>query len=509
MYKVFIVDDEPIIVEGLKYLIDWEGNGLEVTGEANDGEKALLQIRESPCDLLITDIMMPNMTGLQLIEEVKAIHPHTKCVVLTGYQEFNYVKKGIELGIENYLLKPVDEEELNATIRNAVEKLNQQEQSVEESQILRDNVIWRWLNEEIEEAELKQRLKMYHIPFSKQQLYLSYLKLDSTEEHTLKKRIALKKQLEDSMDALFVMEPGGEIIVLWMNKEIDIVEREIETIVNLLKKEDWIRHFWITKSESPSMLDPISVHFKQVKQLAEFKVVLTDDTHVITEELARKFRVPSHTASLNGQELVQIILKYDEESLKKWIQSFLQQGCSLEEKQHVIVLRGLAIDTISIIKNSISIQVNYLETARIMQEILQSANMFELERILYQYCLKVMKGLQERNNHISPIIKSLVNYIKRNLHEDLSLKSLSHQFHINTVYLGQLFQKEMNVVFSDYVNELRILKAKDLLQTTHLRAGEIGEQVGYSDSTYFYKQFKKKIGLTPTEYRALSQGVNS
>lgn len=508
MYKVFIVDDEPIIVEGLKYLFDWEGNGLEVIGEANDGESALEQLRDNPCDLLITDIMMPNMTGLQLIEEVKVVHPHTKCVVLTGYQEFDYVKKGIELGIENYLLKPVDEEELGSTIRNAVEKLNRQEHALEENHILRDNVIWRWLNEEIEEDELKHRLEMYQIPFSKQAFYLSSLKIDSTEEHTIQKQTILKKKLEEATEALFVMEPGGEMIVLWMNKDFAVVEKDIDTLIKIMKQERWIRHFWITKSDATSFMDTISDHFKQIKHLADFRVVLPEDTHIITEEQAGKFRVSQDT-SLNGQELVQIILKSDAERVKRWLQTFFQQYGSLEDPQHVILLRGAVIDTISIVKNSISVQSNYVETAQIMQNILQSTSLIELERILMAYCENIIQSLHERNNHISPIIKSLVDYIKNNLHEELSLKSLSHQFHINTVYLGQLFQKEMNVVFSDYVNELRIHKAKELLQTTHLRAGEIGKQVGYSDSTYFYKQFKKKIGLTPTEFRALSQGINA
>lgn len=508
MYKVFIVDDEPIIVEGLKYLFDWEGNGLEVIGEANDGESALEQLRANPCDLLITDIMMPNMTGLQLIEEVKVIHPHTKCVVLTGYQEFDYVKKGIEIGIENYLLKPVDEEELGSTIRNAVEKLNQQEQALEENHILRDNVIWRWLNEEIEEDELKHRLELYQIPFSKQQFHLSYLKIDSTEEHSMQKQIALKKKLEEETEALFVMDPSGEIIILWMDKEFGVVEQDIEKLIKRMKQENWIRHFWITKSETTSIMDAISAHFKRTKQLAELRVVWPEGIHIITEEQARKYRLSQDT-SMNGQELVQILLKNDEEGMRSWLQSFFQQYGSFEDPKQVIQLRGAVIDTISIVRNTISVQANYVETARIMQNILLSTSLIELERILSDYCEKIIQSLHERNNHISPIIKSLVDYIKNNLHEELSLKSLSHQFHINTVYLGQLFQKEMNVVFSDYVNELRIHKAKELLQTTHLRAGEIGKQVGYSDSTYFYKQFKKKIGLTPTEFRALSHGINA
>lgn len=112
MYKVLLVDDEPLITIGLQALLDWEDDGFEIVSRAESGEEALTYLKEHPVDLLITDILMGEMSGLDLIEEAKKIQPKVKCIILTGYQEFKYIKHGLLLGIENYLVKPVDEEEL-------------------------------------------------------------------------------------------------------------------------------------------------------------------------------------------------------------------------------------------------------------------------------------------------------------------------------------------------------------------------------------------------------------
>ncbi|WP_235440518.1 response regulator [Paenibacillus sp. DMB20] len=118
MRKVFFVDDEPLIAQGLVTVMDWQKYDLHVSGSANDGIQALEKLKDEPVDLLITDIMMPRMNGLELIKKVKEMHPRTKFIVLSGYEEFEYVKVGITLGIQNYILKPINIEELEATIKH-------------------------------------------------------------------------------------------------------------------------------------------------------------------------------------------------------------------------------------------------------------------------------------------------------------------------------------------------------------------------------------------------------
>lgn len=156
MYNVFLVDDEPFIIEGMRALVPWEDYGLKVVGEASNGSEAIKKLETCHVDILLTDIMMPIMDGLELISTLKERHPNTKYIVLSGYEEFEYVKKGMKLGIENYLLKPVNEQELISTLENSIEKLEKSTNNEEAYTILRDNTIWRCLNQDIDAKEWRE-----------------------------------------------------------------------------------------------------------------------------------------------------------------------------------------------------------------------------------------------------------------------------------------------------------------------------------------------------------------
>ena len=123
MYSVLLVDDEPSVLTGLRYVIDWDEYGVEIAGTASNGTQALELLRELPVDILITDIQMPQMGGLELLQQVRAQNMDLRCIILTGYDDFKYVKKAAQLGIENYLLKPVSPEELSETLLNTITKI--------------------------------------------------------------------------------------------------------------------------------------------------------------------------------------------------------------------------------------------------------------------------------------------------------------------------------------------------------------------------------------------------
>ncbi|MDG0793017.1 response regulator [Cohnella ginsengisoli] len=167
MYNVFIVDDEPFIIEGLIDSIDWPDFGLEVVGSAENGEEALRRIGQTPVDLLITDISMPRMNGLDLIRAARQSRPDLKAIILSGFNEFDYLKEGMRLGIENYLLKPINVKELHDTLSNAVEKLNSTGAnallSPYDVQIMKDNTLYRWICSRISEAEFNERAALLGI----------------------------------------------------------------------------------------------------------------------------------------------------------------------------------------------------------------------------------------------------------------------------------------------------------------------------------------------------------
>lgn len=169
MHNILIVDDEPLILEGLRSVIEWEDYGLRIAGQAGNGEEALefLHRHNEAIDILITDITMPKLTGLELIQQIKCFDSKMRFIILSGYEQFEYLKAGMSLGIENYILKPINIKELESTIEQIVEVLNQEDveqfHAKEDQQVLRNNILNRWVTGNIDRQELMHRSKVLNI----------------------------------------------------------------------------------------------------------------------------------------------------------------------------------------------------------------------------------------------------------------------------------------------------------------------------------------------------------
>ena len=153
MYKVMLVDDEYMILEGLKQIIPWEELGFEIVKTAKRGQAALEYLQENSIDLLITDVTMPKMSGIDLVREVRQFQPNLAVLILSGYQEFDYVRQGMELGVKGYLLKPINKEELEEKVQQIKVELSEQEKLVSQKEFYYETMIQKWLNDEINEDE--------------------------------------------------------------------------------------------------------------------------------------------------------------------------------------------------------------------------------------------------------------------------------------------------------------------------------------------------------------------
>ena len=170
MFKVVVVDDEPMMIHGLCRQIDWESFCIELAGTATNGQDALAIINQKQVQLLITDVCMPHMDGLVLIAKAKLMNPSLRCIIISAYDEFEYVKKALQLGVENYLLKPINQRELNDTLSKTLENLKRDQIAVssDSNDVLafRSNILNRWVNGSIQDYELYERAKLLNINLS-------------------------------------------------------------------------------------------------------------------------------------------------------------------------------------------------------------------------------------------------------------------------------------------------------------------------------------------------------
>ena len=362
MYKLMFVDDEKLILDGLKYILDWNSMDLEIVHEAKNGRDALDKFKEEPVDIVITDINMPIMSGLTLINEIKKINKDVSFIVLSGYDEFSYAQKAISLGVENYILKPIDDMELEETIKKICKKKLESE---------KNNNLEEQLNKVLSnETSLNEKYK--------------------------------KLSFEEEMDRLrkLIMEKDRLKIIEYLETLFDKREFSTKNIFDLS-----VKIFLL--------IDKISYEFKIDKNIGE-------------------------------DSLISNIIKLFNEKSRENIKYFI---------------------------------------------ILEVDNL-----------LKIMNSNTEK---FSPVIQQIVRKVKEYYYEDLSLKVLANDFNINSSYLGQLFTKEVGMSFSDYLNKEKNSKAKELILNTNMKINDIAKQVGYSDTSYFYRKFKKYYGVSPAMLREL------
>ncbi|PKR86348.1 response regulator transcription factor [Heyndrickxia camelliae] len=500
MYNVFLVDDEPLIIDGLKVLIPWKDLDLQVIGTAHNGKEALKKLEESPCDILLTDIKMPEMDGLALINRLKRVHPGTKCVVLSGFQEFEYVKEGLSLGIENYLLKPVNEQELMSTLRNAVEKLEKSSVDEEAYFVLRDNTIWRWLNEDIDSKEWRDRLELYQLQFDECDTTVLVIQLMENDSLGSEELYTLRTHIEKKLENVCIVNPEGEFVVLVTSHNQEECSKKIKTIEVLLEQEGI--DYFIFKGSTVAYMNECYQSLSVAKKLTSFRLLLKGSCVISEDDMN-----PYKEGYIENHESIQQIIKWvvTKESsqaikeVKRIIKEFGNQVSFISPHG----IQSFAIELVTSIQTEVMKHPSEKITEYV-REIISVQSLGNLEDLLVSYIESTVRHLQEQSENGSPIIQSVLKFIQEHYHEEQSLKTLSQKFHVNSIYLGQLFHKETGYIFSDYLNQLRIHHAKELLKDTYNKVGDIGKQVGYSDSTYFYKQFKKIIGVTPKEYRLLA-----
>ncbi|WP_336775475.1 response regulator transcription factor [Paenibacillus sp. MMO-58] len=511
MYKVLLVDDEPFITEGLSDAVDWSAFGLEVVGSAEDGEEALERLRELPVDLLITDISMPIMTGLELIRKARELQPRLKVIILSGFNEFNYLKEGMRLGIENYLLKPINFGELEATLTDTVRKLeaDRPEKPLGEDEvgILRDNVMTRWVNGRIALPELTERTALLGIDLSKPYAAVAIIRFRP-------KQGVADYGPDDCIADLLAEEAEGLSIVPFLNDEGELAavccinegNRNQAKVTEALERA---ADKWENRQLGPQIAlggivatADAAASYVEARKAQQFFLV-RHDRHLLdyTDISAETAALPS--GLFEWEAYAKPILAKDKAELAEVIERDFA-AIRMAESLHPIRARGAAIELMILMKIEVD-KLGRADAAEVFQGALdQAVTAATLEGVENAVRTAAFFAADSFSGEdMSPVIKQALRYIHEHYAEALTLKSLGLQFHIHPNYLGQLFNKQTGDTFTDYLNKFRIEKAKELLADSRLKVNEIARQVGYWETGYFYKQFKKHVGMVPGDFKEL------
>jgi two-component system response regulator YesN len=530
MFKVVIIDDEPIIRKGIKNVINWKQLGCEVCGEADDGQSGRELIENFLPDIIITDIKMPEVDGLTMINTIKCLIPDSKIIILTGYRNFDYVQTAIKLGAFDFIMKPSKIEELNAVLNRAVAELNEKsknrfeldtlkEQFEKSKPLVRERLLYNLLyglytNETdilAEAARLSLHFDNYllgivesEISSSTDESHLYQFGIINTFEEVFSENYEIAFiPLGNRMIAFLLTFTGdgvhdfekinGKCIYLQ-----NIIQNCFEFTVSIA-----FSSVGLSYSELPEKLRECKEALEHKFYLGTNSVIFYNDLHTFF-----KFNDPSNLYNLQKQ-MVENIKAGNIDGLKENIAS-IQETINSECCTDKDYIRNFYFNNISLI-NSIQTslpheddQKKHAETnlVELYSLIEKCDNIGDLNEILGEIALRAVSKVHEYNdNNMKLLIRKAVDYINEHYKEDVTLNKVADHIYVSSFYISRMFKKEIGINFVDYLNDLRINKAKELLQDISYKTYEVAEAVGIANSHYFSKLFKKHVGVTPSEYR--------
>lgn len=540
MLKIFLAEDEVIVRETIKRMIPWEDLGFELVGEAADGEMALpLLLRQKP-DLLITDIKMPFMDGLTLAKVAKKEIPGLKVVILSGYDDFNYAKQAINIGVEDYLLKPITKNALIerlTEIRSCYEHEKTQKEYYEkfhrEMQAYEKNS-----SRDFFEALVSGSMDMMEIYRRSEKLGLdivaeAYNVLIFTmncEEDFSGQREGYSEWEAESLELLeeFFSENTSAMLfrcnifsygVLIKGQKETIEENTrscVSEIQRILDRKEQKRQWFVAAGEPVERLSQIQKSYYSASR-AFSQRYLYDENILYYDEMAS---MEKKNVTEDDSTYLQ---KVDVNALNPVIlQKFLSNGL-LEETENFVKDYFYAIGQEPleslVFRNYVTLNVRFsvmsflkeigCDTRTLEQEDTEdvlSESSKSLENAI-AYAEKIISqaiALRDQNsgNKNRSILKTAVDFIDSHyMEEDMSLNKAANAANVSANHFSALFSQNMGQTFIEYLTNLRMNKAKEYLRCTSMRSSEIAGEIGYKDAHYFSYLFKKTQGMTPSDYR--------
>ncbi|MCM3170726.1 response regulator [Paenibacillus sp. MER 99-2] len=520
MYKVLLVDDEPFAIEGLQLLIDWEKHGFEINGVCANGEDAVDAISREQPDLVVTDIRMPVMNGLELIEEARRLgHQSTLFVITSGYSDFNYARQAIRLGVSHYLTKPVIESEADDVLQRLRQELMNREAHdlmLHQAHIQRTKQALLAMVTNQDQAELGEEIdEVVHELSAKARKWVYLLVMIQGDG------ASAKQVIEQFMEG----EPCGYLLdaewspygIVWGGSSEDFTESDYdlrqfaERLLNVLDQ-----HFLdqpagesrvqIAVGCPVSQVQELTVSYRAAAEAGRF--LFFDDTPLLYAEDMNEQHLLFDPDTLREADLIMELIENGsgaELSTSIWraFNTFKDQMAA-PELVHIfatqIMFRGL-----SLFKELGGEPNALMQDSALHLHERRYQNIEETARMLEAFCLKCQSEIGTlRERRVGGTQAMVAEYVHNHYKETITIKELAERFYIHPVHLGQSFMRKYGKGVLDLVHDLRMEEAKQQLRETDQALYIIAEQVGYRSYQHFLKQFEKRVGMKPAEYRLQS-----
>lgn len=490
--KVYIVDDEYPIVERIQKSVDWESYDFEVVGYSTSAVEAYQYMMKHPVDLLLTDISMPELSGLELIKAVKEKKPEILVIVISAYDKFAYVKEAYSYGIINYCLKPIDMSELSECLNHARMTFDERQINYysNDVRVFRNSTLLKLLYGDYDVLKFEEQSRLAGIDLSAGGWQVVLMDISILEE--TQKVALLKYYRENESDKYYCfLDVNMNLVFLLYG---DTVSEEAWKVRKLLKNSMDISENFICVGEVLQGYRQLAVSYRRCLDFLNAAYIFHSRTVQERKYSGEKYRyeaLDTELSSLRGALNI-----YDAAGMQDVIRKIIQKCRTEEEKKTECI--NLAI---FMIKNTRIDREN--QEAVIQIDCLDSLNSSEKMLLwLESFGRKLVRAKEQADGNLHPFVKNVLHEINtRYTDNNFSVNELAEKLGVSASYLGTLFRQQTGVLINDCLTKRRLEKALELLEDSSTTMKEIAAACGFASQNYLNRVFKQKYGVTLTEYR--------
>jgi two-component system, response regulator YesN len=530
MESILIVDDETIEREGIRDNLNWSQLGFDRVETAADGRQALQMVEQSPPSILLTDIRMPFMDGLELCKAVRVISPETKVIILTGHDEFPYAQEAVRLGASDLILKPVTAGELSKilesvrrelvaerTVRRDLDRLRSQ--MIESLPLLRERFLMRLLQDRVNQPDWHEQAATLGIDLSGDCWAVLAIRVDHWEtviqtrgyeqsELLLLAVEAISQEFAKPFTTCSFLRGGGNELLVILSSEGNGFDVDVPAYAQAICKTvaaNLDTTVTVGVGRPTGQFAGLPNSYRDAIAALGYRLLLGGDRVVSIADLESHNLNPAIIRTEYSRRLATAVRTGAVSSVGEAVEDFI---ASLSANGvPVAVCRMIVMHAVTEIL-AVAYELGRTEMTtsdnwKLFKDLQGYETLSEIKAWLQNICLELARLVElHHESHVRLLIERAKAHVEEHYtNPDLSVQDLCRELHLSASYFSLVFKRETGRTFLGMLTDLRMNKAKELLLTSSLKGYEIAEQVGYSDPNYFSVSFRKHFGLSPVQYR--------
>jgi len=522
VYKVLLVDDEPMALELLKYVVEWEKLGFSICGTCCNGEEAAEAIDKYKPDVIITDIKMPVMDGLDLIRyALEHGEKNIKFIVVSGYGEFEYAKKAMQYDVRYYLQKPILQEEIYEIIIEVKQQLDQMCRDIESTQMDQKAVLNGVLSNILLGSARHEDFEYLELFLNEDTLFMGWncivieiepcnqldIKVEFNKNTRLNIRKAIDKAVKSSSGFFVIEQSSNTFIILASLKNEDqrackinhVAEGVYESLISVVSSG-----FTIGVGENVVGINAVKHSYVAALASLDHRFYMGHNCLIFYNEIKDKTFNFEFNELCMSSKVFEAVEEVNSNKINNIIDTTFEYFKAHRIDPDIVIMftSNMICKINNLIYQTDDKAKEFIDNHTIRELKGQERSMVELKKFFENFCLGVCEYFKEvRDRNAQSNVIKIETFIKENYKRNLTIRELAENLYMHPAYMGQLFNRKFGMSFNEYIHEMRIEEAKRLMNKTDLNNCEIAHELGYCNYNSFLQQFQKYTCMKPTEFR--------